>query len=56
MLERCAEAVGIDAVEYKEIQKELTRVFIEKLHMYASHQETWRKDICVIFQSLSLVF
>lgn len=40
MLERCSEAVGIDVVEYEEIQKELTSVFIEKLHTYASDQAT----------------
>lgn len=56
MLEWCSEVVGIDVVEYEEIQKELTCVFIKKLHMYASDQETWRKDVCVICPSLSLVF
>lgn len=56
MFERCSEAVVIDLVEYEEIQKEITCVFIGKLHMYASDQETWRKYVCLIFPSLSLVF
>lgn len=54
MLGRCPEAVGVAVVRYEDMKKELNR--IEKLHVLGLGQEIWRKDICVIFPGLSLVF
>lgn len=33
MLGKCSEAVDVDVVHCEEMQKELTRIFVEKLHV-----------------------